>query len=128
MANSKNEFMVGRTVKGSFTLANAANTTYTGLIIPKGAIITGARIVAPSAVTLTGASGTVQIAVGAVSIVATSNVSTLAAASTPRIITLASTGGNFLTANGELLIIEGTTNAASATGSFDVYVDYLFAA
>ncbi len=128
MANSKNEFMVGRTVKGSFTIANAANTTSTGLIIPKGAIITGCRIVAPSAITITGASGTVQIAVGAVNIVATSNISTVAALATPRIVALASTGGNYLTANGELLIIEGTTSNASATASYDVYVDYLFAA
>lgn len=127
MAQSKNEFMVGRTVKGSFTIANAANTTNTGLIIPKGAIITGARIVAPSAITITGASGTVQIAVGAVSIVATSNISTLAAQTVPRILTLATTGGNYLTANGELVIIEGTTSNASATASYDVYVDYIFA-
>ena len=127
MANSKNEFMIGRTVKGQFTIGNAASTTYTGLIIPKGAIITGARIVAPNAITITGASGTVQIAVGAVSIVATSNISTLAAQTVPRIVALATTGGNYLTANGELVIIEGTTNNASATASYDVYVDYIFA-
>lgn len=127
MAQSKNEFLVGRTIKGSFTIANAANTTYTGLIIPKGAIITGARIVAPGAITITGASGVVQIAVGAVSIVATSNISTLAAQTVPRIVALATTGGNYLTANGELVIIEGTTNNASATASYDVYVDYLYA-
>lgn len=127
MANSKNEFMIGRTVKGQFTIGNAASTTYTGLIIPKGAIITGVRIVAPNANTITGASGTVQIAVGAVSIVATSNISTLAAQTVPRIVALATTGGNYLTANGELVIIEGTTNNASATASYDVYVDYIYA-
>lgn len=127
MANSKNEFMVQRTVKGSFTIANAAATTATGLIIPKGAIVTGARIVAPNAITITGASGTVQIAVGAVSICATSNISTLAAQTVPRILTMATTGGNYLTVNSEISIIEGTTNNASATASYDVYVDYLFA-
>jgi hypothetical protein len=127
MPNSRNEFLVGRTIKGQFTINNGAKTTYTGLIIPKGAIITGARIVAPNAITITGASGTVQIAVGAVSIVATSNISTLAAQTVPRILTLATTGGNMLTANGELVIIEGTTANASATASYDVYVDYLYA-
>jgi len=127
MAQSKNEFMTNRTVKAEFTIANAAKTTYTGLIIPKGAIVTGARITAPNAITITGASGTVQIAVGAVSIVATSNISTLAAVTVPRILTMATTGGNQLTANAELVIIEGTTSNASATASYEVYVDYLYA-
>lgn len=127
MANSKNEFTVGRTVKVSFTVANAASTHATGIIIPKGAIITGVRMVAPNAITITGASGTVQLAVGGVNICATSNISTLAAQTVPVIKALATTAGNFLTINSEISIIEGTTNNASATASYDVYVDYLYA-
>lgn len=127
MANSNNEFLVQRTVKSSFTIANAATTTATGLIIPKGAIVTGVRLVAPSAVTLTNASGTVQIAVGGVNICATTNISALGAQTAPTIRPLASTGGNYLTVNSEVSIIEGTTNTSTATATYDIYVDYLYA-
>lgn len=127
MANSNNEFLVQRTVKTSFTIANAATTTASGIIIPKGAIVTGVRVVAPSAVTLTNASGTVQIAVGAVNVCATSNISALGAQTVPGIKALATTGGNYLTVNSEISIIEGTTNTSTASATYDVYVDYLYA-
>lgn len=127
MPNSKNEFLVQRTVKGSFTIANGASTTATGLIIPKGAIVTGVRLVAPNAVTLTNASGTVQIAVGAVNICATTNISALGAVTVPTVRPLASTGGNYITVNSEVSIIEGTTASSSATATYDIYVDYLYA-
>lgn len=124
-----NEFNIRRTAKASFTLVNgsAASTLESGVYIPKGAIITGARLLAPSAVTLTGANGEVQFAVGDVNIVATSAISDLPAVSTPTIVALATTDGNYLTADGELNLVVGASSNSAATGTYDMYVDYLYA-
>lgn len=125
----QNEFNVKRTAKASFTLVNgsAASTLTSGVIVPKGAIITGVRMVAPSAVTLTDASGTVQLAAGAVNIVATSKVSDLGAQTVPSVNALATTAGNYLTIDSELKLVCGASSNSAATAAYDVYVDYLFA-
>jgi hypothetical protein len=127
---AKNEFLVQRIAKATFTLNGALTATSlhsSGVYIPKGAIITGIRMVAPNAVTLTAASGTVQLAVGAVNIVATSNVSALGAVTVPSIKALATTTGNYITVNSEIKLTEGVSNNSSAVASYDVYVDYLYA-
>lgn len=127
----KNEFMANRTAKATFALVgnlSAASTLTSGVIIPKGAIVTGIRTVVPSAVTVTGASGTLQIAVGGVNIAATANVSAIGAVTVPGIKALATTAGNYLTADSEIKIIEGASNNAAATvGAYDIYVDYIYA-
>lgn len=122
----KNEYLAGRTVRAQFTIANAAATNASGIIIPCGAIVTGCRINTTGAVVLTNASGTVQIAVGGVNIVATTNIKNLGAQTVPGIIALATTNGNCLTINSEVSIIEGTTNTSTASGTYDVYIDYIY--
>lgn len=129
MANGKNRFFSQRTVKASFTLVNSsvAVTHVTGVYIPAGAIITGVRMVAPGAITITGASGTVQLRAGAVNIIATTNVSALGAQTVPTVKALATTAGNYLTVDSELNMVIGASNNSAATATYDVYVDYIYA-
>jgi hypothetical protein len=123
-----NEFNVARVAKASFTIPNlsAATTVSSGVFIPAGAIITGLRMVAPAAVTLTGASATVAARVGSVAIMATSRVSALPAVSTPSIVALATTTGIY-SPGGELTLIAQASSNSAATATYDVYVDYLYA-
>lgn len=123
------QFNIKRTAKASFTLVNgsAASTVSSGVVIPSGAIITGVRMVAPSAVTVTGASGTVQLAAGATNICATSNVSALGAVTVPTVKALATTAGNYLTVDSELRMVCGASGTSAATATYDVYVDYIYA-
>jgi len=119
-------FDIQRTAYARITIPNAATTVSTGVIIPSGAIVTGIRMNAPSAVTLTGASATVQLMVGDISIVATSNVSALGAQTVPSVKALATTAGNALTVDSELKLIAQASSNSAATAVYDVYVDYLY--
>lgn len=127
-----NEYNIKRTAFASFTLPNSsANTVISaGAIIPKGAIVTGIRYVAPAAVTTTGASGTVQLVIGtttgSVALCASVNVSALAASATPTPMALATTNGNLITTNGVLALLVGASSNSAATAIYDFYVDYLF--
>lgn len=132
MAAVFNEFNIKRTAYASFTLVNSAasSTLISQAIIPKGAIVTGVRYVAPNAITVTGASGTVQLAIGttsgSIAICATSNVSALASSAVPGILVMATTNGNYVTANQALALVVGASNNAAATATYDFYVDYIY--
>jgi hypothetical protein len=120
-----NQFDIQRTAYASITIPNAATTVSSGVFIPAGAIVTGIRMNAPSAVTLTGASATVQLMIGAVSVVATSNVSALGAQTVPSVKALATTAGNYLTVDSEIKLIAQASSNSAATAAYDVYVDYI---
>jgi len=121
-----NEFLTKRTAYASITLPNVATTVSTGVFIPAGAIVTGIRMNAPSAVTLTGASATVQLVIGAVSVVATSNISALGAQTVPSVKTLATTAGNYITVDSEIQLIAQASSNSAATAAYQVFVDYLY--
>ena len=108
------------------------NTTNTGVIIPKGAIVTGVRFYSGGAVT-GGASLSNAIfgmSVGTVSILSNNNVQSAKIVQTiPKLGTLAvSADGIVIPATGELLVeyVSTGTAATGVTADFDVYVDYLF--
>jgi len=121
-----NEFLTKRTAYASITLPNVATTVSTGVFIPAGAIVTGIRMNAPSAVTLTGASATVQLVIGAVSVVATSNISALGAQTVPSVKALATTAGNYITVDSEIQLIAQASSNSAATAAYQVFVDYLY--
>ena len=125
---AKNEFLVNRTAKASFTIPNlsAATTVSSGVYIPAGAIVTGMRVIAPSAVTLSAASATIAFRIGTVNIVATQRVSAMPAVSTPAISALATTAGIYA-AGGELNMIAQASSNSAATATYDIYVDYIYA-
>lgn len=120
-----NEFDIKRTTYASITIPNAATTVSTGKFIPAGAIVTGIRMNAPSAITVTGASATVQLMIGAISVVATSNVSALGAQTIPSVKALATTAGNYLTVDSEIQLIAQASSNSAATATYDVFVDYI---
>lgn len=124
-----NEFLMQRTAHGSFTLPNSSATSSigSGVFVPAGAIITGIRIAAHNAVTLTGASGTVVPRVGTVNLAATVNVSGLPAVSVAGVTALASTAGVYVTNAGELNLLCGASSNSAATAVYDYYVDYIIA-
>lgn len=122
-----NNLLVKGTAHGRFTLPNssASSSIDSGDFIPAGAIITGVRIAGHSAVTITGASGTVVPKVGTVALVATTNVSDLPAVSESEPVTLATTNGIY-SPGGRLNLVVGASNNAAATATYDYYVDYLY--
>lgn len=124
---ASNQFLVQRTANARFTIPNASATSNitSDVIIPAGAIITGMRVVAHDAVTLTGASATVVPRVGTVNIAATQNVSALPAVSTPAISAIATTAGIYSQGGVLNLQCQASSNSA-ATATYDFYVDYLY--
>lgn len=123
---AKTIFDIKRTAYAQITIPNAATTVSTGVIIPSGAIVTGIRMNAPSAITVTGASASVQLMVGNISIVATSAISALGAQTVPSVKALATTAGNALVADSEIKLIAQASSNSAATAVYDVYVDYLY--
>ncbi len=122
----KNEYNTRRTAKAQFTVPNAATTTSSGVIVPKGAIVTGVVVNAPDAVTVTNAAATAQIVVGGVDIVATQNVSDFAN-DVPVTLALATTNGVALTADSEIKLETQASSTSAVTASWDVFVDYIYA-
>lgn len=123
-----NEFSIQRTAHGRFTLPNssASSSISSGDYIPAGALITGIKICAHNAVTLTGASGTVVPRVGTVNLAATVNVSGLPAVSVGGSTALATTTGIYVPAGGVLNLLCGASSNSAATATYDYYVDYLY--
>jgi len=121
-----NEFLAQRTAVGSFTIPSASATSNldSGIPIPAGAIITGIRLLAPAAVTTTGASGTVQLRVSTTPIAATVNASALPAVSVPGITALLTTAG-ILSPGGNLNLQCQASSATAVTATYNYYVDYL---
>jgi len=124
---ASNEFLVQGTAYGRFTLPNSSATSNisTSSWVPAGAIITGIRMVAHSAITATDAAGTVVPRVGTVNIAATVNVSDLPAVSTPGTTALATTAGIY-SPGGFLNLQCGTSNTSSITATYDYFVDYIY--
>ena len=123
---AKNEHLVQRTAYGSFTLNGAATASTvhsSGVIVPAGAIITNIRWISPTAVTVTGASGTVVPRVGTDNIAATLNISDLGAS---RSLGTTAVAAPYTVNGGEFQLVEGTSNNAAATATYEFYVDYLY--
>jgi len=122
MAN--NEFAVQRTAYGSFTLTNgsASSVHTTGEFVPAGAVITNIRFIAPSAVTLTNASGTVVPRIGTDNIAVTWNISDFSAVT----VVGSTTPIAYVANGGEFQLVEGVSATSAATGVYEFYVDYLY--
>ncbi len=122
-----NEYNVQRTAKASFVLTSAAATSNltSDAFIPTGAIITGIRMIAPSAVTTTSASMTVVPRVGTDNICATVNVSDLPAVTVMATTAVTAAQGHYLTVGG-LLNLQQAACTTAVTGTYDFYVDYLY--
>jgi len=120
---AKNEHVIKRTAYISFTLQNATASTHSsGYHIPAGAIITGISSIAPAAVTLTGASATVVPRVGTDNIAVTWNVSDF-----PAVTAIGTTTPiAYVAAGGEFNVVEASSVNAAATGTYEMYVDYLY--
>ena len=128
ITGAKNENYIQKTAafKG-ITLGNAATTHSSGVIIPVGAIITGAKLMAPSANTTTDASATIQLRVGTNSIISTTKINAAVGAVTiPITLTLNQAGGVYVPASGELNMIVSASSVSACTAVVDVYVDYLY--
>lgn len=133
-----NEFNINRVAKAHLVHPGHAsatgNTTNTGVFIPKGAIVTGVRMMAGGAIT--GAASLSNaifgISVGTVSIVSNNNIQSVKVVQTaPVALTLAvGPGGVLVPATGELKVeyVSTGTAATGVTMDFDIYVDYLFVA
>lgn len=123
-----NEFKVERQAYAEFTIPNASVTSSVtgGVFIPKGAIITAARRMAPGAVTLTGASATAQLRVGTFPIASTVVASAMGAQTVPTSFTLLTAGGVYVPASGELNIQFQASSNSAATATYDVFVDYIY--
>jgi hypothetical protein len=120
---AKNQHVIKRTAYISFTLQNAVASTHeSGMHIPAGAIITGITSIAPSAVTLTGASATVVPRVGTDNIAATWNVSSFPAET----VIGTTTPIAYVANDGEFNVVEASSVNAAATGTYEMYVDYLY--
>ena len=122
-----NEFNIQRTAKASFTLGNASTTHSSGVFIPAGAIVTGVRVIAPSALTVTANEATVQIRVGATNVCATTNVSVMPAVSVPTVSALATTDGNYITVDSQIQLVVGASISSTCSATYDYYVDYIYA-
>lgn len=122
----KNEFNTRRTAKAQFTIPNTATTINSGIILPKGAIVTGVVVNAPDTVTVTDAAATAQLVVGGLDIVATQNISDFAN-DVPVTLALATTNGNALTADSEIKLETQASSTSAVTASWDVFVDYIYA-
>jgi hypothetical protein len=128
MSVSFNELNIKKTAYASFTLPNGTTTSNltSQAVIPKGAIITGIRWVAPQAVTLTGASGTVVLQAGALALMATVNASAMGAVTVPVTTALSAASGIYMTVDGQLNLQCQASSNSAVTATYDFYVDYLF--
>lgn len=107
------------------------NTTNTGVIIPKGAIVTGARIFSGGA--LTGAASLsnaiLGISVGTVEVLSNNNIASVKIIQTiPLGLTMKQPGGVVIPATGNIIVefVSTGTAATGVTADFDLYVDYIF--
>jgi hypothetical protein len=123
-----NKFEIKRTGFGKLVLNNAATTINTGIFIPVGAIITGITWISPDAVTISATTlATGQWRCGTVALCATLNLSVIGAASIPT--TTALTAGRLVSnnsLNNQINFICGSSVSTGVTGSYDVYVDYIY--
>jgi hypothetical protein len=131
MTTIYNGNIVKKTVFVNITVPGAAAATSsvsTGIIIPKGAIVTGVRWNSGDAVTLTAASATAVIRAGATNLFTPLAISAWGAQTVPVSSALTNAAGIALTIDSEVnLLIQASSNS-SCVASYDVYVDYLYCA
>ncbi len=123
-----NSLNIRRTAFANITIPNAATTVSTGVFIPKGALITNLRWVSGDAITITGASATVQVQAGTVGLHTAPAVSAMGAQTTPVSTALSIASGIALTVDSELKLVAQASSNSAATASYDFYVDYLYVA
>lgn len=129
MAN--NEFLVNRVASAAMPVTiNTAgpNTVYGSVIIPAGAIVTGATIVHTSAPTVANAANTICLYAGTgLPLMAVTAISDLGGTiSIPQAMTLLTAAGMYVSNAGELMLKCGVSNGtASWTFRPDVYVGYI---
>jgi hypothetical protein len=131
MATAKSQFNVRRVAKATFNLgaSTAVSTLTSGTYIPAGAIVTGIRMNAPAAVTLTNASNSIIPCVGTVPLTASIIISNLPAQTVVTVPGLLTTQGMPMSVGGELNLQKQASSGTNAfTGIYDVYVEYLYAA
>jgi len=126
---AKNVFQASRTAFANVTFPTSNSTIVSSgsnVYIPKGAIITAVRVMAGDAVTLSDlANCTAAIYVGGLSVA--SGIASVAQ-TVPKQYVLASTGGVYVTAGGDIIFYLGsaTSTTGGLVGDMDVYVDYLY--
>lgn len=124
-----NEFLVQRVVSANFPVlaSNATQGLTSGVIIPKGALVTGVTMVNTGAITIANASGSIDLRVGTNALISTVMIKAAASAQTiPYVATLVSSAGTYLPAGGELqLSVQATSGTAVHTYAPDIYVGYL---
>ena len=130
MANVNNEFLAKRTVKATltFSVQDATTVSSGGVMIPKGAIVTGVKIMGTAAghANRSVASGTFQIRVGGLTVISALTEKELGAQTIPITGTLVQAGGVYIATSGEIDLIHQASANSSFTGTYDVYVDYIF--
>jgi hypothetical protein len=123
-----NELLIKKTAfYGPVTLGNAATTWTSSVFIPAGAIITGARVMAPGAVTTTDASATICLYVSSTPIVSTTKINAVVGAQTiPVNMTLIQAGGVYVPATAALAVYVSASSSSACTAVVNFYVDYLY--
>ncbi len=122
-----NQLNARRTAFIHHEMVDAATTNIaTGVAIPAGALVVGIRMVSPDAVTTTNGSASVQLLAGTEPLALTWK-----ALSFPDIGVIATTAtltaaGVLMASGGELKILQQASSSTAVTGSWDIYVDYLF--
>jgi len=131
MAQAFNEYNIKRTAFVNFTIPNTAATVQSGVVLPRGAIVTGIHaLMASSGYTVTGASASAQLAIGTTTgsqvLCASSNMSAWSAWTTPTVVPLSSTAGQLVTTPGVINLIVSASSNSAVTAVVDFYIDYMF--
>lgn len=130
-----NEFKINRNahvhVVHPGNAAGTGRTTNTGVILPKGAIITGIRLFSGGGITGAASlsNAILGMSIGSVGIISNNNIQSVKILqTTPVALTLAAAGGVVVPATGNLIVefVSAGTAATGVTADFDIYVDYLF--
>jgi len=108
---------------------SGSSSSNSDVVFPQGAIVTGLRLLSPSAVTNTGNTASVSARVGAY-VLGNQAGSDLPAQTVPQIFTLGTTDGKYIGASGSFNVIVSATGTGAATcpgvtGDYNFYVDYI---
>ncbi len=100
--------------------------TALGVAIPAGALVTGIRMVSPDAVTTTNGSASVQLRAGTEALAATWKLEAMPTIGVIQTTATLTADGVLMASGGELNIVQQASSSTHVTGSWDIYVDYLF--
>ena len=128
---NKNEFKVKRTAVGDFLVPLVATTVTSDVIVPAGAIVTGIRLMPPSALygsaaSSAAASATVQLFAGAEALCAAIEFKNLPAETVMATTAVTSAEGFYVATGGNLQLQVGSSVNSAASGTFNYYVDYIY--